>query len=110
MRYWCYWHFIALFPLSFIIYYAFIWVLNMFEFTYTYVTIVELHNTHLFYLCVFLCVTIAFISDLFVVSFMFNFTPTPTDYLRSIIRQGLNIDAHKKQFNAIYDKIEKYYI
>ncbi len=110
MRYWSYWNFIALFPLSFIIYYAFIWVLNLFDFSYTYLTIVELHNTHLFYLCVFLCVIIAFITDLFVVGFMFNFAPTPTDYLRYVVRSGLDMGKHKARFNAIYDKIEKHYI
>ena len=110
MRYYNMWNFIALFPLSIIIYYAFIWVLNVFDFSWTYLTIEELHLTHLFYLCVFLCVILAFITDYFVTSFMFNFTPTPTDYLRNIVRSGKRIEDYKKKFDAIYNKIAKHYI
>jgi hypothetical protein len=36
--------------------------------------------------------------------------PTPVDFLRTVVLSGKNINNHKKQFDAIYNKIAQYYI
>lgn len=85
MRFYSVWNFVAIFVLSLGIYYAFIWIANLVTISWTYMTIGELHLTHLYYLTVFLCAGFAFFTDYFVTSFKFNFLTTPTDFLRTIV-------------------------
>lgn len=85
MRYWSYWNFIALFPLSVMIYYAFMWIANIVTISHTYETVGEMHFSPHYYLTVFFCVGTCFIVDLSVTSFKFNFLTTPTDFLRTMV-------------------------
>ena len=109
-RHFSYWNFLALVPLSVLIYYAFIWVLQLFPQDPTYETMVEIHMSPLYYLAILLMVAIAYFSDQFVVTMLFNVFPSPTDFLRGLVRQGEDPARHRSAFEKLYAKIQQYYL
>lgn len=85
MRFYSVWNFVSIFLLSLSVYYAFMWIANLVSFSWTYLTIMELHLTPLYYLTVLLCAGACFVADLFITGYQFNFLTTPTDFLRSVV-------------------------
>mmetsp|Transcript_17366 Transcript_17366/g.12362 ORF Transcript_17366/g.12362 Transcript_17366/m.12362 type:complete len:105 (+) Transcript_17366:1560-1874(+) len=84
-RYFNYLNFLALLPLSFFLYYAYLWVSNYFSGFYTENIAVALHESAVFYLTVFFIVGFCYIIDLLIESIFFNFYTNPSDFLRKII-------------------------
>lgn len=84
-RYYTDWNLVAIFALSIFIYFAYMWITNWITASHTYLSIVQLHKTQIYYTTVLLCTGLSFVTDLFITSFNFNFRTTPTEFLRSIV-------------------------
>lgn len=56
---------VAILVLSIGIYYAFMWVCNYLEVSWTFATILEMHLSQLYYLTIGMCVMLCFAVDLF---------------------------------------------
>ena len=84
MRLYTKWNWLTILLLSLGIYYLFVWVCNYMTTDKTYMTVMELHMSPLFYLIVGVCVALCFIFDLFFDAYYFNFAASPSDYLRNI--------------------------
>ena len=109
-RYYTFWNFLAIFILSFGIYYAYMWIANWLTFDKTYASIIEMHKSPLFYLTIGLCCILCFSVDLFLNSFKFNFFPSPSDFLRDLIKNKLKLEDHIHEFEHIFARIKTYYI
>lgn len=88
MRHFTLYNFIAIIILSVGIYYAFMWVCNYLPLSNTYVTIVEMHLSPIYYLTIGLCVVLSFCVDLFYRAVHFNMLKTPSDLLRQIVNSN----------------------
>ena len=60
---------------------------------------------HTVYLVPFLIVSTAFVIDMFITSFGFNFRTTPQDFLRECAnkKKDLNDDGIRRKFDKIYE-------
>jgi hypothetical protein len=64
----------------------------------------------IYYLVVFWCVGFAFMIDLFIAGYRFNIITSPSDFLRYIVSNKLDIHQNLEKFNEIYGKIKTYYV
>jgi hypothetical protein len=85
MRYFTRQNFVAILILSLGIYYAFVWACNWLSASWTYATIIEMHQSPYYYLTIGMCVAVCFMADLFIRSYEFNFQTSPADHLRALV-------------------------
>lgn len=82
MKYFTTWNFITIIVLSVGIYYAFMWACNYIVLSWTYASIMQMHQSHIYYLTIGLCVALCFIVDLGIRAYYFNILTSPVDHLR----------------------------
>lgn len=106
MRYFTYVNFICILGLSLGVYYAFMWIVNGLSFSKTYASITLIHESPLYFLTIFLCVGLTFAVDLFLKGIEFNVNTSPSDYLRYLVSNKMNVDEHEEGFKQIIGKIK----
>jgi hypothetical protein len=107
MRYFTNQNFGTILFLSVGVYYAFMWVCNILEISWTFATILEMHMSHLYYLTLGLCIGLCFVVDLFIRAFEFNLMTTPSDLLRELASTKAPFETVRARFDAIYQVIQK---
>lgn len=86
------------------------WVSNRVATSDTYLVVLVLHQSRLYYLTVLLCSGLTFMVDLFYKGVMFNIFTSPTDFLRYLVNNKLSPKDYEGQFNAIYEPIREKYV
>ena len=103
-------NFVSYFVLSLDVYIVYMWVTNYMSFSKTYASIVPLHQSYLYYLTVLLCVGLCFFVDYFISAIQFNLFPTPSDFLRTVVKMGYRMEDNEDKFYSIFAKIKTHYV
>lgn len=92
------------------VYIAYMWVTNYMSFSKTYASIVPLHESYLYYLTILICVGLCIAVDYFISALQFNLFPSPSDFLRTIVKLGYRMEDNEEQFYSIFAKIKTKYV
>lgn len=104
-------HFIAIFGLSLILYYAYLWFSNYMEYSNTYLTAVQLHESALFYLVIFFCTATVAFTDLVWVTTQVNLLQDPAEYMRIVVNNYKKIpEGFEEKYDRLYARKEKQFI
>lgn len=100
---------LAIFGLSILLFYAYLWISNYMSYSYTYMTAQQLHSSPLFYLSVFLCVVVCLVIDLFIETIRINLLGRPTAYVRKQVNTNGNLRVDDETFQRfVLNKDKKF--
>jgi hypothetical protein len=87
---------------SLLLYYGYSWLSNYLSFSKTYLVNVQLHESPLFYLTIFLCSGFILVTDLFIETIAVNLMGSPIQYMRRVVNAYRELpDNFERQFDRL---------